>query len=565
MQTFGWRGRAGQGWWWLVAFALSLIAPPLARANPGEDKAFGVAEAPADAKYQVTLDDNTSWQPYGGSVRFAVRGPDLQSNPPRVTASIDWKMERTSSAPATAGRSATAVALIPVRVGETTDRLGILFSVTVPLAWKDRPPGVATTFCVIPAAELRVEVYEAPKAAGAQPTVNQTGLEIGITAKVIAGAWALSFVVLASLILYRFARRLGVPGTGVVLRLVSSANGWASLAQFQIVLWTILISAGAVYVMTLTGSLIEITSGTLVILGIAGGAAVGSQIKTSQQTGSSGPSASPPGPVRSVLPGAPRADEVVLSWSPPIVGDKPTKYVVQFRPAAGAGDENDETTWIVATTAVTEPRFRLVNLRPSTRYQVRVRAANPAGLGDAALSEPFPTDAATPPPIGAPAAVTDFDEAKGAPRMPDAIQLAWTATACVQYTIEYRKHDSDENWSIHLPPQPGRATVKDLRADTNYDFRISAQKGALNGPPSNILQIPTAARVPRWEDLVTDTDRRPDVDVSRVQMLLFTVVSAIFVALKIIDSSTIPEIPDSYVTLMGISNGVYLTAKFAPH
>jgi hypothetical protein len=43
------------------------------------------------------------------------------------------------------------------------------------------------------------------------------------------------------------------------------------------------------------------------------------------------------------------------------------------------------------------------------------------------------------------------------------------------------------------------------------------------------------------------------------------VVSAIFVALKIIDSSTIPEIPDSYVTLMGISNGVYLTAKFAPH
>ena len=116
--------------------------------------------------------------------------------------------------------------------------------------------------------------------------------------------------------------------------------------------------------------------------------------------------------------------------------------------------------------------------------------------------------------------------------MPDAIQLAWTATACVQYTIEYRKHDSDENWSIHLPPQPGRATVKDLRADTNYDFRISAQKGALNGPPSNILQIPTAARVPRWEDLVTDTDRRPDVDVSRVQMLLFTVVSAIFDALN---------------------------------
>jgi len=62
---------------------------------------------------------------------------------------------------------------------------------------------------------------------------------------------------------------------------------------------------------------------------------------------------------------------------------------------------------------------------------------------------------------------------------------------------------------------------------------------------------------------VTDTDRPAETDVTRVQMLFFTVISACFVAQKIAFSGAIPEIPGSYVTLIGISNGVYLTAKFA--
>lgn len=51
-------------------------------------------------------------------------------------------------------------------------------------------------------------------------------------------------------------------------------------------------------------------------------------------------------------------------------------------------------------------------------------------------------------------------------------------------------------------------------------------------------------------------------DVTRVQMLFFTVISAVFVVLNIIDTCTIPEIDPSYVMLMGISNGVYISAKF---
>jgi hypothetical protein len=45
-------------------------------------------------------------------------------------------------------------------------------------------------------------------------------------------------------------------------------------------------------------------------------------------------------------------------------------------------------------------------------------------------------------------------------------------------------------------------------------------------------------------------------------MLFFTVISAAFVAGKILGSGEIPELPPSFVTLMGISNGVYVSSKF---
>lgn len=69
--------------------------------------------------------------------------------------------------------------------------------------------------------------------------------------------------------------------------------------------------------------------------------------------------------------------------------------------------------------------------------------------------------------------------------------------------------------------------------------------------------------VPRWSDLVV-TARGAEIDITRVQMLFFTVVSAGFVLLTVAERQIVPDIPVEYLTLMGISNGVYLTAKFVP-
>ncbi len=72
----------------------------------------------------------------------------------------------------------------------------------------------------------------------------------------------------------------------------------------------------------------------------------------------------------------------------------------------------------------------------------------------------------------------------------------------------------------------------------------------------------TGPRVPIWTDLVMDQDSKLVIDVSRVQMLFFTLVVAVSWSCGSLTSGTIPDIPVGFQTLMGISNGVYLLSKF---
>jgi len=69
------------------------------------------------------------------------------------------------------------------------------------------------------------------------------------------------------------------------------------------------------------------------------------------------------------------------------------------------------------------------------------------------------------------------------------------------------------------------------------------------------------ATAPSWRDLIASDG---EIDVTRLQMLFFTVLIAVFVSIHVIDSFQIPEIPPSFLGLMGLSNGVYLLSKFLP-
>ena len=85
-----------------------------------------------------------------------------------------------------------------------------------------------------------------------------------------------------------------------LLWMISTRHGVASLSQAQIVLWTFLIAASAVYVMALSGVLIEISEGTLILLGISGVALVGSKLQQNKDSNQSDGKLAVPGPVAGV-------------------------------------------------------------------------------------------------------------------------------------------------------------------------------------------------------------------------------------------------------------------------
>ena len=108
---------------------------------------------------------------------------------------------------------------------------------------------------------------------------------------------------------------------------------------------------------------------------------------------------------------------------------------------------------------------------------------------------------------------------------------------------------------------------------------ISISTGTLTllgiaGGTSILARIPSKTKPPpgdgtikpAWAQMLqSQTDGNVEIDVTRVQMLVFTIVTAAFVAIKVAVSYSIPEIPDNFLLLMGISNGVYIAGRQVPN
>jgi hypothetical protein len=105
---------------------------------------------------------------------------------------------------------------------------------------------------------------------------------IGVTNPFWAALLALGTVLVAfaalSLVCHRRLKRLGYDDLDPIIRIIATPDGYASLSQLQMVLWTFVVAASAVYVMVLSGELIQITTGTLVLLGISGAVTVGAAL-----------------------------------------------------------------------------------------------------------------------------------------------------------------------------------------------------------------------------------------------------------------------------------------------
>jgi len=228
----------------------------------------------------VNVTTKKSWQPRGGEFTFVIDTPAPIPNDALITVCFGWKL---------AGKPADPKGFIESRpthvVKLDPDRKSITIAATVPElppapplfgtgAVKDEHDGklgIYWGFLTVPVADVRILVYQ-PNG----ESVADILTTVGVTRVTWAVVFALGGVVLALALLYVVSRirQPQLAGANPFLRIIASERNYASLSQAQIILWSLVVGASAVYVMALSGDLIEITGGTLVLLGISGAATV---------------------------------------------------------------------------------------------------------------------------------------------------------------------------------------------------------------------------------------------------------------------------------------------------
>jgi hypothetical protein len=254
----------------------------------------------------VALDPDTLWRPRGSEVRFTISRPGGTVGVAKVRVCFGW-----SSPDGEFRKSQDLIGSPQVRsVGN--DNGVVEYGAVVPVLqrvpagdWWPRRLFSSTNYTFtggfsVPVADMVVEVTTT----SGQVVVSAT--QVGITNVSVAAAVVVVVLALVWLIMDRIARFRGIRGRNLLLRVISTRDGYASLSQLQIVLWTLVVAMSAVYVMTLSGNLISISDGTLVLLGIASAAALAARIPGSSA------------PVEPV-PGTPRA---MPEWSDLVIPDR---------------------------------------------------------------------------------------------------------------------------------------------------------------------------------------------------------------------------------------------------
>ncbi|TMJ58117.1 MAG: hypothetical protein E6G81_11515 [Alphaproteobacteria bacterium] len=366
-----------------------------------------------------------SWQAEGGEIQFAVKSLVAIPADASVVVCFRWQSKSESKA--------DFIEKLPSRLELSSDGKLLKVTTAVPSDLGPKPSDVATALPLVPLAEVRILAIDNKK----KELAADASTAIGITYPLGGLILALAAVALGFGVLYiAVVRRVTHPGilqANWLLRIISTPSGFASLSQFQIVLWTFVVAASAVYVMSLSGQLIQITNGMLVLLGIAGLAGIGAKAHSE---------------------------------------------------ALGASAEATAATAAAAKAAAD------------------IEAAQKAA------------EAAVPP-----------TDPVAAARVAAANNVAATQAAA----------------------QGAIAAATKARAN------------ALKDPPPN--------QIPRWSDLIVnesikdDGTRTREIDVARFQMLLFTLITAVFVLMNVITTYVIPEISTGFQTLLGISNGVYMGSK----
>jgi hypothetical protein len=224
-----------------------------------------------------------NWQPPGGEISFTVRSFAQIPSDALVDVCFRWKHS--------GEHQDNYIVARPTHLDLTDSGRLLMVTVVVPVSLPKAPPriggdGEYAGLYLVPLADVRILVL-GRNPAGSLVVVADVSHAIGVTnpfwALLLAALTVLAAFAVLSFVGRRRLRRAGLEDVGLIIRIITTPDGYASLSQLQMVLWTFVVAASAVYVMVLAGELIEVTSGTLVLLGISGAVTVGSKLHDSAQ------------------------------------------------------------------------------------------------------------------------------------------------------------------------------------------------------------------------------------------------------------------------------------------
>ena len=333
------------------------------------------AIAAADLPNAVTLDKGLPHSRSEAGSVFTIPTPALSKQGTRLMVCVRWRPRDADAAAALKKLDQNAWSPnLPVRVIDSkTDitRFGVELPPSIASLPADQwPPAKDDDHGrAWPRADVRVLV-----AAVADPPVLDEIIPVSITGYWIAALIALTLTTIFWGLVWGFARRNRIIPGGPILGVICNPNGYASLSQLQIMVWTLLIGGASIYIMVLTGRLLDIPTQTLALLGIAGAATVAASVPKAG-AGAGGPTPGKVTRLRTIGSAGPTS--VVLTWGPPNGGEPPESYSVAYRTPPGQG------AWTTPAGAGKLPDtfFEVDDLNAATSYEFQVTASNANGSG----------------------------------------------------------------------------------------------------------------------------------------------------------------------------------------
>jgi hypothetical protein len=263
------------------------------------------ASPSASNSLNIVLAADTVWRPRGGEVRFTLNSDGKPAQVANLRVCFRW-----AAADKTALQRFALIESPMVRaIGRTS--FGAEYGAQVPslppAAFFKSGTGIQfTALHLVPVAEMVVE------ATTENGRIDVASFQVGVSSVKLAGSVTILSIAMMLLLIRQFARKAGAGGSNWILSFVADHSGYADIAQFQLILWTTVIGAGAIFAMSLSGTLLDISSSTLVFIGIASMTALAVRLLGSSEDQPSPTLDFPTGSGPSVVPGrAPRWSDLI--------------------------------------------------------------------------------------------------------------------------------------------------------------------------------------------------------------------------------------------------------------